>query len=136
MVQYFQRARFEYFPQFQGTQYDVQLQLLGDVLTVPRRPFPTSQAVDSGPAVRYFPEVQHTVRDVFLNYFNEKGALERFGYPISEEMQETNNDGQAAHTPCSTSSARVWSITPNWPVLLMKSSSGSSAIKSCVSVAC
>lgn len=93
LVQYFQRARFEYFPQFQGTQYDVQLQLLGDVLTVPRRPFPTSQAVDSGPAVRYFPEVQHTVRDVFLNYFNEKGALERFGYPISEEMQETNNDG-------------------------------------------
>jgi len=49
--------------------------------------------VDSGPAIRYFPEVQHTVRDVFLNYFNEKGALERFGYPISEEMQETNNDG-------------------------------------------
>ena len=35
-VQYFQRARFEYHPEHAGTRYEVQLGLLGDILTSDR----------------------------------------------------------------------------------------------------
>ncbi|MBI3974351.1 MAG: PQQ-binding-like beta-propeller repeat protein [Chloroflexi bacterium] len=92
-VQYFQRARFEYFPQYTGTPYEVQLQLLGDVVTAARRPFPTSAPLEDTETQRHFPETQHTVRGIFLRYFDTHGGLWRFGYPISEELQEQNNDG-------------------------------------------
>ncbi len=37
---------------------------------------------------RYFPETGHNLQGAFLNYFQEKGGLEIFGYPITEEFQE------------------------------------------------
>jgi outer membrane protein assembly factor BamB len=92
-VQYFQRARFELFPQFKGTPYEVQLTLLGDRVTTSRRPFPVATPVANAGDVRFFPEVSHTARGPFLRYFNENGGLDRFGYPISEQLQEQNNDG-------------------------------------------
>lgn len=36
----------------------------------------------------YFPETGHNLRGAFFNYFQEKGGLEIFGYPITEEFQE------------------------------------------------
>jgi hypothetical protein len=92
-VQYFQRARFELYPGLAGTPFEVQLQLTGDLLTAARRPFPTAVAIESTDDVRYYPEVGHTLRNAFLRYFDANGGLERFGYPISEELLEGNNDG-------------------------------------------
>jgi hypothetical protein len=95
-VQYFQRARMELFPERAGTPFAVQLTLLGDVLTADRRPFPQAQPPDGTagtPEARYFPEVSHTLRGPFLRYFEANDGLIRLGYPISEELQEPNEDG-------------------------------------------
>ena len=95
LVQYFQRARMEWFPQQAGTPYEVQLTLLGDALTADRQPFPTATPPEGSPAEdsRYFPEVRHTVRGPFLLYFETQEGLTRLGFPISEELQESNEDG-------------------------------------------
>ncbi len=37
---------------------------------------------------RYFEDTGHTVRGVFLNYFDTRGGLEIFGYPITEAYIE------------------------------------------------
>ena len=92
-VQYFQRSRFEYFPQFAGTPYEVQLGLIGDEVTASRRPFPTAAPVPSTDTLRFYPEVNHTLSDPFLTYFDAHGGLDRYGYPTSEQLQEQNNDG-------------------------------------------
>jgi hypothetical protein len=41
------------------------------------------------PDCQYFPATRHTVCEPFLSYWQQNGGLERFGYPISEPMQET-----------------------------------------------
>jgi outer membrane protein assembly factor BamB len=99
-VQYFQRARMELFPEQAGTPFAVQLTLLGDILTADRRPFPQGQPSvpqgqpsDNTAEARYFPEVSHTLRGPFLRYFDANDGLIRLGYPISEELQEPNEDG-------------------------------------------
>jgi hypothetical protein len=38
--------------------------------------------------VRYFPETRHTVRGVFLKYWEEHGGLAQQGYPLTEEFVE------------------------------------------------
>ncbi len=40
------------------------------------------------PDIQYFPETGQTVRDDFLKFFNAKGGLEIFGYPITTEIVE------------------------------------------------
>jgi len=87
-VQYFQRGAFEYHTDRAGTPYEVQLALLGDTLTTPRRPFPTTAAFGSSADHVYFPETQHGLHFGFLTYWRERGALDVFGYPISEELTE------------------------------------------------
>ncbi len=37
---------------------------------------------------RYFPETSHNLQGSFFHYFQEKGGLEIFGYPITEVFQE------------------------------------------------
>lgn len=37
---------------------------------------------------RYFSETGHNLEGAFFNYFQEKGGLEIFGYPITEGFQE------------------------------------------------
>ncbi len=39
---------------------------------------------------RYFPETNHTVKDLFLSYWNGNGALAQQGYPINDEVPEVN----------------------------------------------
>lgn len=92
-VQYFQRARFEYHPEHAGTRYEVQLGLLGDILTSGRT-FPKATPVETTENQRYFPETGHVVSDVFLRFFNTRGGLDIFGYPISEVMQENGKTVQ------------------------------------------
>ena len=93
-VQWFERGRMEYHPQHAGTPYEVQLTLLGDTLTTALRPFPTAPVpCGTTPSCRYFPETQHIVHGVFLEYFENNGGLEAFGYPISELFRDFNDDG-------------------------------------------
>jgi spore germination protein YaaH len=43
----------------------------------------------------YFRETRHTLRGAFLTCWRANGGLARFGYPLTEEMNETNaEDGQ------------------------------------------
>ena len=93
-VQWFERGRMEYHPQHAGTPYEVQLTLLGDTLTTALRPFPTAPVpCGTTPNCRYFPETQHIVHGVFLEYFESNGGLVAFGYPISELFRDFNDDG-------------------------------------------
>jgi hypothetical protein len=100
VVQYFERARFEYHPQNSGTRYAVLATLLGSWLTETRRNEPAFRpivadnpaALNSDPERRYFPETGHTLAYGFKAYWEANGGLYTFGYPISEEFTERNPD--------------------------------------------
>ena len=88
-VQYLERARLEYHPEHAGTPYEVQLGLLGNVVTSGRnfgRAPQNSRA--SVPGRSYFAETGHTLSGAFLIYWQQNGGLAMFGYPISEPVQE------------------------------------------------
>lgn len=80
LVQYFQRARFEWHPN-NPADFRVELSLLGDQLNL-GGPIPDARA--NLPGCQYFPETQHSVCGAFLTYFRDHGGLDVFGYPISE----------------------------------------------------
>jgi hypothetical protein len=87
-VQYFQKARMEWHP-YNPDRYKVQLGLLGDELNYrqPRVDQPTSRSRRKV----YFAQTGHTVSYAFLDYFNDHGGIDTFGYPITEMHFE---DGQ------------------------------------------
>ncbi len=85
-VQYFQRNRFEFHPE-KNDPNKVLLGLLGSELTRGRT-FAPGAPVPNTSTTQYFPETQHTLSDRFLAYWNAKGGLAIFGYPISEPLQE------------------------------------------------
>lgn len=91
--QYFQRAVFEYHPELAGTQYQVLLMRLGNIITANRtgeQPFqPIPPFADSKDHV-YFPPTGHALSYGFKSYWNNFGGLSNFGYPISEEFDEKN----------------------------------------------
>ncbi len=90
VVQYFERARFEYHPANPPGQRVV-LSLAGSILTQGRT-FPAG-APDAGE--RYFPETSHTLSGRFLRFWEKRGGLALFGYPISEPFEEASPiDGQ------------------------------------------
>jgi hypothetical protein len=91
IVQYFERARFEYHPERLGEGAQVQLSLLGRELTAGRN-FPDG-APDGG--TQYFPETRHTLSGKFLKYWLKRGGLSIFGYPLSEPFEEAGADGQS-----------------------------------------
>lgn len=94
-TQYFERAVFQRFPEHAGTANEVQLLLLGRLLTAEREnelPFQPA-AMTSG--TRFFPETGHNVGGRFLAYWQNTGGLPTFGYPIAEPFEERNPaDGQ------------------------------------------
>ena len=85
LVQYFQRAKFEWHPENHDA-YQVQLALLGDNLGYGKAPVPTV----TNPRCVYFFETGHSVCDAFLDYFRAHGGLDVFGYPITEYYSETD----------------------------------------------
>ncbi len=113
-VQYFERNRFEYHPEFSGTQYEVLLGLLGRQVTSGREselPFRRitpgiTPAITTGnmlsiknllsasaaerPKINYYPETGHTLGGAFRDYWEKNGGLAMFGYPISQEFAELN----------------------------------------------
>jgi hypothetical protein len=92
VVQYFERARFEYHPEAGGTPQLVQLGLVGrEVLAYSGRTINPAPPADGA---RYFPETQHNLYGTFRRYWEKRGGLDRFGFPISEEFDELAADGQ------------------------------------------
>lgn len=81
MAQYFERARFEQHPSL-GNQV-----LLGRLGALVQEPEPPAQPT---PGAQYFPETGHNVSPTFLKFWNERGGLAVFGYPITEERMEKN----------------------------------------------
>lgn len=85
MVQYFQRARFESWPENKPP-YDVLLMLIGDAVMGPGDPpIPAGQIpLPTDSSRTYFPETGHTISGAFRDFFNRHGGLMIFGYPTSE----------------------------------------------------
>jgi Cellulase (glycosyl hydrolase family 5) len=92
LVQYFERARFEYHPENAGTRYEVLLTALGSQLTAGRdfAPPPILNGHSPPGAYTFYAVTRHTLRGAFQDYWAGQGGLERFGYPISEEVQEAS----------------------------------------------
>ncbi|HMA33339.1 MAG TPA: hypothetical protein VKY74_02580 [Chloroflexia bacterium] len=90
-VQYFQRARFEYHPEYAGTPSEVLLGRLGAQVHPPDPPAPARRTT----GITYFPATGHNVEPLFLGYWQAHGGLFVNGYPISEAIQERSpTDGQ------------------------------------------
>jgi hypothetical protein len=93
VVQYFERNRFEYHPEFAGTRYEVLLGLLGRDVTNGRGNEPPFQRIapfQSNANSLYFPETGHSLSFGFRWYWERNGGLAQFGFPITEEFQELN----------------------------------------------
>ncbi len=87
-VQWFERDRLEdHSAEGQGVMAG---RLGAQVLTWQNRNWVTLPKVDSAPpGCRYFPATGHSLCDVFLREWERNGGLARFGYPITEPMEET-----------------------------------------------
>jgi len=96
-VQYFERQRFEYHPEEAGTQYEVQLGLLGTEMARAQGrnfnpPNPTNAATRTSNQA-YFAETKRLVASPFYPYWQANGAsrgLRLYGLPISDEFIEGN----------------------------------------------
>lgn len=91
IVQYFERARFEYHPALLGQPGQVQLGLLGrELFAGAARPQfeAVAMSVDGG---RFFAETGLAIEGEFQRFWERRGALPLFGFPISPPLDE---DGQ------------------------------------------
>ena len=92
-VQYFERARFEYWPENAGSTWEVQFGLLGRYETRGRSWDPEPPPED-GPHTTndwiYFEQTGQYLGGAFRDYWEHNGGLELFGYPISPEFEEEN----------------------------------------------
>jgi hypothetical protein len=82
IVQYFERARFEYHPANEGTEYVILLGRLAVELgySQPAVAAPTSQAE----LTWYFAPTGHLLAAPFRSYWQTRGGLATYGYPIGE----------------------------------------------------
>lgn len=90
-VQYLERARLEWHPENAEPKNQVQLTRLGAVLVANRGlTFGTATPAQPSPTTYYFTETGHNLSNAFLQYWQNNGGLAVFGYPLSEEIVETN----------------------------------------------
>lgn len=92
-VQYFERARFEWFGDLVLTQGG----LLGRWAAAEKQDQPAFKPVEAitTPEKDFYPETGHTLAFGFRDFWKSRGGLAVFGFPISEELQEQNpSDGQ------------------------------------------
>jgi hypothetical protein len=94
LSQFFERAVFEYHPEYQDTGNEVLLRLVGNEYTQDRI-FQKADETTVAPDHFYFPQTGHSLGGAFLAYWQSNGGLAIYGYPISEEMTEISpTDGQ------------------------------------------
>jgi predicted deacylase len=87
--QFFERALLELHPDQADTPYLVQPAPLGRASAAGRAIAPASEA----PGGRFFPETDHTLREAFGAYWEQRDGLLLFGLPISEEFDAPAADG-------------------------------------------
>ena len=93
VVQYFERARFEVIGS--GNTAFVGLGLIGsDYIRARGLGFPRVAPTKNTSTLRYFPETGHTLRGAFKSFWDAKGGLSIFGFPLSEEITEQLDDGR------------------------------------------
>lgn len=95
-VQYFERARFEYHLDLTTIPYGVELGMLGREMAAGREnqpPFVPMGVDASSGDQQFFAATGHTLGGPFAAYWQANGGLAHFGYPISDEFQETGADG-------------------------------------------
>jgi hypothetical protein len=86
MVQYLERARLEWHPDYPAGQ-QITLGRLGADLLGARR-FAPIAAFPSNAGHRYFAATGHSVQGDILQFWQAQGGLAIFGYPLSEELTE------------------------------------------------
>ncbi len=92
VAQYFERARFEL--NVVNGQAVIDLGLLGrEYLSATGQGFPPVAAVNA-PGIRFFPQTGHTLRGEFRSFWERRGAVAIFGYPVSEELVQRLDDGR------------------------------------------
>ncbi len=88
-TQFFERAIFQYFPEHEGTKYEVQLKLLGNLIAGDRTDPPFQPSPEpTNPGSMYFPETSHSLDGTFRDFWERYGGLYVFGFPISEPFDE------------------------------------------------
>ncbi|HEX5504335.1 MAG TPA: serine hydrolase [Thermomicrobiales bacterium] len=60
----------------------------------PTPPPPPPPTPTPRPTQVYFPETGHTVAGAFLAYWEDRGGLAQFGYPLTDQRQERLEDGR------------------------------------------
>jgi hypothetical protein len=90
LVQYFERARFEFHPELMGTPWQVQLGLIGTELLQGGHP----GIADPLNGQRYFAETGHTLSWNFNYYWHRRGQERIFGFPITEPFVENGREVQ------------------------------------------
>ncbi|MFN8503146.1 glycosyl hydrolase [Kouleothrix sp.] len=115
-VQYFERARFEYFPEFAGSPYEVQLGLLGVALLSRFGVDWQAQPKVGGaaPGCRFFAESGHSLCPPFRARWEQLGGLPLLGLPITEPFAATRPDTGQQYTVQYFERARL-STTPRMP---------------------
>jgi hypothetical protein len=87
IIQYFERVRFEYHPENAGTEYVVLLGLMGVELGFQEAPQPApTTAAD---AAWYFSATGHTINPAFRAFWQDRGGLYTFGYPIGQAFKDS-----------------------------------------------
>jgi hypothetical protein len=90
-VQYLRNVRLEWHPE-NPRPYRVQLGLLGELVGTRQPPIAQTQVPPANRLdQRYYPQTGHTIKAGFLNFFDQHGGLDLFGYPISELGPAENN---------------------------------------------
>jgi hypothetical protein len=91
-VQYFERVRLEYHPE-NAPPYDVLLGQFGRRVYQGRAGRDADPPTAPAPGTRYFPETGHNLGGSFGRYWEANGGLAQFGYPLTDELKETLEDG-------------------------------------------
>jgi uncharacterized protein YkwD len=87
-VQYFERVRMEYHPETAARGYPVLMTRLGDDLSRPSQPFARVASSKSSAGRAYFNVTGHSLSETFLSFWKANGAVELYGYPLSEPMTQ------------------------------------------------
>jgi hypothetical protein len=99
-VQYLERMKFEFHPEWVGGEWAVVGELMGRTITTGREGEASFGRIgdpqDAG--AWYFGETGHTLRGAFRDYWTANGGLWMFGFPISEEFPEWNPDTGQVYT--------------------------------------
>lgn len=109
-VQYYERERFEYHPENEGTPYEILLGRLG-VNVLEARGIDWTQLPKADPSEPYYMDVTgHAIAPEFWEYWSSHGlelgdegisfreSLALFGYPITSPAMERNPDGDTVLT--------------------------------------